>query len=212
MATQWWSDVQHRSWTMMSPLSQVIWLVYIDELETYMDKINKDIPCLFAILLYATNVVLLSKSRIGLQRLLNKRYEFCTSSSLKSVYLRMKLWYLVATKGKQTKRLFYLDKDQIEKYKYLGYFDIIHMDTLSHLVKGKESHGWKPWWALWKEIIVGVTCWELKSHFFKALVLPTFTHGTKIWGDDLKNSHWRVFKKGMKMHMISPVKVCSSTT
>ena len=24
---------------------------------------------------------------------------------------------------------------------------------------------------------------------FKALVLPTFTYGTKVWGDNLKNSH-----------------------
>ena len=66
--------------------------------------------------------------------------------------------------------------------------------------------------TLRKEMIVGVTCWELKSHLFRALVLPTFMHGTKIGGDDLKNSHWRVFKKVTKMHMMSHHKVHSSTT
>ena len=36
---------------------------------------------------------------------------------------------------------------------------------------------------------VGVTFWKLKSHIFKALVLPTFTYGIENWGNDLKNSH-----------------------
>ena len=56
--------------------------------------------------------------------------------------------------------------------------------------------------TLRKEAIVGVTCWELKSPLFKALVLPTSTYGTKIWGGDLKNSYWKVFEKGLKMHMM----------
>ena len=51
-----------------------------------------------------------------------------------------------------------------------------------------------------RETVVGVTCWELKSHLFKALVLPTFTYGTKIWGGDF---HCKVSEKGMQMHMMS---------
>ena len=43
-------------------------------------------------------------------------------------------------------------------------------------------------------------------------MLPTFTYGTTIWGGDLKNSHWKVFKKGKKIHMMSHVKVSSLTT
>ena len=68
--------------------------------------------------------------------------------------------------------------------------------------------------TLRKESIIKVTCWELKSHPFKALVLPTFTYGTKIWGGggDLETSHWKVFEKGMKMHIMSYVKVHFSTT
>ena len=66
--------------------------------------------------------------------------------------------------------------------------------------------------TLRKETKVGVTCWKLKSCLFKALVLPTFTNGTKILGGDSKNSHWKVFKKYMKMHMIFQVKMCSLTT
>jgi hypothetical protein len=66
--------------------------------------------------------------------------------------------------------------------------------------------------TLSKDVAVGVTCWELQSHLFKALRLSSFMHGTQIWGGDLENSHWKVFEKGMKIHMMSHVKVCSSTT
>jgi hypothetical protein len=52
----------------------------------------------------------------------------------------------------------------------------------------------------------------LKSHLLKASELSTFAYGIEIWGDDLKNSHWKDFEKGMKMHMMSHIKVCSSTT
>ena len=37
--------------------------------------------------------------------------------------------------------------------------------------------------------------------------------GKTNWiGLDLKSSHSKVFEKGMKMHMVSHIKVCSSTT
>ena len=51
----------------------------------------------------------------------------------------------------------------------------------------------------------------IKSRLCKALVLPTFTYGTEIWGVDLENSHCKIFEKGTKMHMTSHVKVSTST-
>ena len=72
----------------------------------------------------------------------------------------------------------------------------IHMVMLSHQVKGDVVQSINILVAtLRKGAIVGVTCWEFKSHLFKALVLPTFTHGTEIWGGDLKNSLGRILGK-----------------
>ena len=34
----------------------------------------------------------------------------------------------------------------------------------------------------------------------------------RIWGVDFKISHWKGSKKGVKMHMMSHIKVRSSTT
>ena len=65
--------------------------------------------------------------------------------------------------------------------------------------------------TLRKETIARVTCWELKSHLFKASVLPTFMYGIEVRGGNLKNSHWKVFKKHVTMHMMSHIKVCSLT-
>ena len=60
--------------------------LYSDELETNLNERDGDPLCLFstviAFLLYADNVILLYKSRSSLQRLLNKQYEVCTSSTL----------------------------------------------------------------------------------------------------------------------------------
>ena len=41
-------------------------------------------------------------------------------------------------------------------------------------------------------------------------MLPTFTYDTEIWGGDLKNSHWKVFEKRVKTHMMSHIVVHSS--
>jgi hypothetical protein len=68
------------------PLPPTLLGLYIDEFDTYLDKINGDSLCLFkmivAILLYADDVVMIFKSKACLQRLLNKLHKFCTSSSL----------------------------------------------------------------------------------------------------------------------------------
>ena len=75
------------------PLSPTLFGLNIDELETYLDEINGDSPCLYntmvAILLYANDVVLHSRLGTSLQRFLSKLYDFCTSSSLE-VNLRLK--------------------------------------------------------------------------------------------------------------------------
>ena len=57
-----------------------------------------------------------------------------------------------------------------------------------------------------------VKCWELKSHLFKAFSASYFHVWHQILGTKLENSHWKVFEKRMKMHMISHIKVHFSTT
>ena len=106
----------------------ILFGLYIDEVETYLDEIDGDSLCLFNIVvvnfLYVDDdVVLLSKSRAGLQELLNKLYEFSTSSSLEINLSKTKIMIFGHNKRKSNQEAFYLDKDPIEithEYKYLG--------------------------------------------------------------------------------------------
>ena len=63
-----------------------LFILSMDELETYLDEINGGSLYLFnvvvAILLYADDVVMLLESRVSFQRLLNKLCGFCISSHL----------------------------------------------------------------------------------------------------------------------------------
>ena len=95
-------------------LSPTLFRLKIDELETCLDEIEKDSMCLFntmvVILLYAHNVVLLSRIDASLQRLLNKLYEFCTSSSLDVNLSKTKIMIFGRNKRRLNQEAFSLGK------------------------------------------------------------------------------------------------------
>ena len=95
----------------------------------------------------------------------------------------------VRNKWKLNQEVLNLNKDLIEithEYKYLG------IDSYWHAYFEPPSKKWRIasmkalMDTLRKESVIIVTCWEFKSHLFKALVLPTFTYGTEIQGGNLK--------------------------
>ena len=179
------SDIDVKQGCLLSP---TLIGLYIDELKTYLDKIIGDSSCLFniavAIVLYDDNIVLLFISRASLQRLLNKLYKFCTSFSLEVNLSKTKIMIFGCNKIKLNQEAFYLDQDPIDithEYKYIR----IHFYSHGYFEPSNKRQGI----TSMKESEVKVTCWELKSHLFKALMLPSFMHGTEIWGGDLKNSH-----------------------
>ena len=122
---------------------------------------------------------------------------FALPLALVSMYLRPKSWSW-PHKFLFNQEAYFLAKDQIEitrENKYLGIYSfshgylepsskrrwIINMKTLMTILK--------------KEAEVRVTCWELKSHLSKALVLPILTYDFEICGGDSKNSHWKVLRR-----------------
>jgi hypothetical protein len=107
------------------PLSPTLFGLYIDELDTYLDGDSSSLlKIMVAILLYVDDVVELSKLGVGLHRLLNKLYEFSTSSSLEVNVSKTKFIIFGRNKRKSNQEAFYLDKNQIKithEYKYLGF-------------------------------------------------------------------------------------------
>lgn len=100
------------------PLSPALFTLYIDELETCLDKIDGDPSCLvntvFAILLLCDNVVLLSKSWACFQKIMNKIYELCTSSSPNVNLPTTKIMIFGHNKRTLNQEAFSLSKYQIE--------------------------------------------------------------------------------------------------
>ena len=104
-----------------------LYVLYIDELETFLEKIDGESLCLYntmsIIHLYVDDGVLLSRSEARLQRVLHKLYEFCTSFSLEVNISKTKIMLFGHNKRKLNQEAFYLSKEQIEithEYKYLG--------------------------------------------------------------------------------------------
>ena len=99
-------------------LSPTLFGLSIDQLESYLDKIDRDPPCLFdtiiVILLYANDVVILSKFGASLQRLLNKLYGFCNSYNLEVNLSKTQIMTFDHNKRKLNQEAFCLDKDPIE--------------------------------------------------------------------------------------------------
>lgn len=103
-----------------------------------------------AIILYADDVVILSKLGACLQRLLNKLMSFAIFLALKSISLRLNSWYLAAKKLNLNQEAFYLDNNPIAITHECNYFGI---DSYSHgyfepSSEIEESQVCKPWWAL----------------------------------------------------------------
>jgi hypothetical protein len=85
-------------------LSPTLFGLYINELEMYLDKVGGDSLCLcdtvVANLLYVDDAILFSTSRACFQRILNKLYAFCTSSSLDVNLPNTKIMVFGHNKGK----------------------------------------------------------------------------------------------------------------
>ena len=109
------------------PLFPTLFNLYDDELETYLDEINGNSLCSFdivvVILLYADDVVQLSKLGANLPIFLIKLYAFCTSFSLDINLSKTKIMIFGHNKSKSKQEAFYLGMDQIQithEYEYLG--------------------------------------------------------------------------------------------
>ena len=150
-------------------LSPTLFGLYIDELETHLDKIHGISSCVIntvvIILLYVDDVVMLSKLWVDLQRFMNKLQEICTSSSYLEIHKsKIKITIFDCHKRKLKQKVIYLHKDEMEithKYKYLGIDFYLH-GYLKPLSRGDELHVWSlDGHFEGKKLVTGITCWEL---------------------------------------------------
>lgn len=79
-------------------------------LETYLGELDGDSQCLFNMVV--EDVVMLSKSRANLQRLLNKLHDYFIFSNLEVDLSKTKIMIFGGIKRKSNQEAFYLNKDQ----------------------------------------------------------------------------------------------------
>ena len=184
--------------------SPTLFTLYINELETCLDKINGDSPCSFntmvTILLYDDNVVLLSKSWACLQRIMNKLYEVCTSSSPNFKLSMTIVMIFGCNKRTLNQEAFHLSKNQIEiihEYKYLG------IDFYAHGYFEPSSKKWQIagmralMATLRKETVVGVNI-ENPNLINSRLWCFQISHMTLSLARWFGRSQWKVFRKRHK--------------
>ena len=165
--------------------------------------------------MYDDNVVLPSISSTSLKMLLNKLYEFCTSSSFEINLAKTKIMIFGCNKRKLNQEAFYLDKDQIEIIHEDKY---IRIDFYSHgyfepFIERQGIAGMRAFGGNFKDKNSS-QCHVLgtQTSHVQGFRLPTSMYGCVIWRGNLENSHWQVFEKDMKMHTMSHVKLHSLTT
>jgi hypothetical protein len=167
-------------------LSPNLFKIFINDLPTEFDNncdpvtiFNKNISCL----LYADDVVLLSKSKDGLQNCLNSLHKYCNSWGLSVNKKKTKI--IVFNKaGRLLNLKFQLGDEVLENvrsYKYLGIL-FTSSGTFSYAKTELYKKGLKAYFKLLKsfgDFTPGVTT---SLHLFNHTIKPIILYGCEIWG------------------------------
>ena len=172
------------------PLSPLLFGIFIDRLESLLDKLLPDVglqlkEILLRILLYADDLVLLAESTSDLQKILDILNQFCIHNEMvvnikKSEVVIFNRQFM---KGK-TPRLHYngVDLDVKSMFIYLG---ILFEDDngIKKVAERCLSKGRAALYALARRCNeLGIHNVYIKSRLFDSLVKPILCYGCEVWG------------------------------
>jgi len=188
------------------PLSPNLFGLFLDELEELMRNVHgADAPSLtgaaIPILLYADDLVIISKTQVGLQKLMDCLETFCQERGLTVNITKTK----VVVFGSRTclKKLITFNEmpvEQVESFKYLGLE--FHQNCSFKLATDKllASARRATFYLHSRCSALRITDPRLKCQLFDALVYPILSYGCEIWspnpshGEDLERWH-RLFMR-----------------
>ncbi len=167
-------------------LSPLLFNLYTSDFENSLDDLccpveldGKKIPCL----MFADDVVLISRSRFGLQRALNLTSEYCQQWRLEINIDKCKIMIL-SRGGRLYPDKFYIDGlllENVKSFCYLG-FTITNCFSLASMREAARLKGLKAMFKLIK--LVRYTDLSVKTSLklFDQLVRPIVMYGADIWG------------------------------
>lgn len=139
-------------------------------------------------LLYADDLVLLSCSPVGLQRMLNKLESYCKEWELEVSLEKTKVVVFKKGTKKSKKEKWFFDGKSVEvvqEYKYLGLL-FRSSGVWSHHIQAARTKAEKACTALLR-FVYKFRCLPISFFLklFDSLVMPVLLHGSEIWGGSI---------------------------
>lgn len=170
------------------PMSPTLFGLYIDQLELHLKAHSQDAPDLHGqkvpILLYADDIVLLSKSPSGLQHMLDVLQAFC-SEKLLSVNMSKTQVVIFNDFRRSVPDVFKYGAHSlqlVDQYTYLGI--VLHKSgSFKPAIHKLAAAGKRALFAMQQRCTdLGISDIPLRCSLFSSLVQPVLSYGCEIWG------------------------------
>ena len=168
-------------------------------------------------LLYADDIVLLSRAPIGLQSSLDMLHAFCDRQGLTvnlkktQVVVFNDCSHLATYMASEQFTYMGTQLDKVEQYSYLGI--IFHRKAdFKAAVEVLAVAARKAMFGMMRRCaMMGITNSQLKCQLFDTLVLPVLTYGCEVWGTQYMHSGCEVLEKVHKLFLRKLLGVRNST-
>ena len=181
-------------------LSPLLFNLYLNELPFLLDKNKGSDPLILPngtklnSLLYADDLIILSRSKHGLQNCLNTLQLFCETWKLDVNLKKTKIMTFQKKTRKSQSHEFYLNDRLVEttkEYTYLG----VKLTTTGNFTAAQEQLREKAMHSLFgikKYYNINRLPPQLASKIFDTMISPILTYNCEVWGAYLKSdlSHW----------------------
>jgi hypothetical protein len=197
------------------PLNPLLFGLYLDALERHLDGTKCDAPALANmhvwLLLFANDLVMMSKSEVGLQQYLNMLQQFCAECGLTMNVKKIKVMVFNFIDPCQ-QFVFKCDAiERVQTFKYLG----ILLETTPNLDKAVEhlaAVSRRSLFALNRHC-VKLRIMDVKLHcdLFNTLVRSTTSYACEVWVDSKKIEAIEVMYQGFLKSLLGVRKTTSTS-
>lgn len=198
------------------PLSPTLFGIYIDKLEGCLEEVGYAGTILDGIviilLLYADDIVLLTRCPFDLDKQLILLKDFCSTMGMTVNTNKTKV--MIIKSKKDTYANFMYDNSNLEEvssYKYLG-IDIHHKLNWNYSIEKRINGGWKTYFGLENNCeTTNLVMWDRKKFLFETLVTPVILYGCEVWGCNISKESWRKIEQTQECFITYDLKIKSNT-
>ncbi|MCU7800906.1 MAG: reverse transcriptase family protein [gamma proteobacterium symbiont of Lucinoma myriamae] len=166
-------------------ISPILFNLYVSDLQKFLGTDN-DTPVLETTsvncLMYADDLVLISRSEVGLQRLVDRLSEYCCQWKMEVNTDKTKV-IKFSGNGHRCKTTFFYKGNPIEnvlKYKYLG-IEFCSSGTWSNAIENLSSRGLKALFSLQRCVCTANISPVLGLKLFDQMIKPILCYGSELW-------------------------------